>query len=142
MAGTQERTGSGSTGIDKQALYGDYRDHERLRLWWQGRLHRKATHKALDIPDDEDMNISTSSTSGLGWKELLSIGTIGLVGIGLLLWGFTALTRPTAPTIVQPNPPHVFQQSPPVVNVPQGPAPVVNVQQDKTQLPNYRMTVE
>jgi len=58
-----------STGIDKQALYGDFRDSQK----WQQNLHRKAAHKSLDIPDGELGNISTTTKTG--------IGALGAVGI-------------------------------------------------------------
>ncbi len=50
---------------------------------WRQDLFRRATHKALDIPED-DVNINTKS--GMGWKELLVIGVILLTGMGGVGW--------------------------------------------------------
>jgi hypothetical protein len=42
-----------TTGIDKNALYGNYQQSAQ----WRDDVARKATHKALDLIDGDDMNI-------------------------------------------------------------------------------------
>jgi hypothetical protein len=85
-------------------LYGEFIRNSR----WRDKLARKASHKSLNIPD-EDMQIN-SSTSGITWKELLVIGTL-LTG-GTLGYGY--LTGKGLPTIQErkitpssPTLPHV-----------------------------------
>lgn len=55
--------------LDKQALYGDFRDWAKKKM----RLGMKVAHKALDIAED-DMNI-TANRRG--------IGALGATGIAL-----------------------------------------------------------
>jgi len=62
--------------IDKQALYGRAIASQE----WQDRLCKKATHTALDIPEDVDIQ---ANKYGLGWKELLVL-VIGMLGAGAL----------------------------------------------------------
>lgn len=75
---------------------------------WRDRLHQRAAHKALDIP--EDMTVNANQSSGLGWRELLAIGAT-LAGLG---WIGKDIIRPpatppaAAPVIVAPpEPPRV-----------------------------------
>ena len=74
---------------------------------WRQNLERKATHKALGIPDD-DMNITTST--GMGWKELAIMSAL----IAAAAWAGMCFTNQPAP---QPQP---VQQPAPV----QHPLPV------------------
>lgn len=66
---------------DKNLLYGWWfksRD-------WQDSLHKKAAHKALDIPEDMgDITSTKQVQSGMGWKELVAIGAMGLGGAYML----------------------------------------------------------
>jgi hypothetical protein len=59
----------------KEYLYGRY---QRGEDWWN-RLHKKAAHKALDIPMDEDLHVN-NSRNGWGWRELLVLGGLALAG--------------------------------------------------------------
>lgn len=63
---------SNPTGIDKDALYGDYRkavdDRHKLAM--------KAAHKALDIAPDDDVKIEANKVSN-------GIGAKGVVGAAL-----------------------------------------------------------
>lgn len=82
--------------IDKQHLYPRYDEavRERVRVQnermrWQNQLSKQVTHKALDEPllEDDDMHVdarrnTTVSHTGLGWKELLLIGGLGLPVLG------------------------------------------------------------
>jgi len=74
---------------DKKYLYGEF--FKPLR--WKQRLAEKLAHKSLDIPMDDDMNI-TQTRNGWGWKELAVLS-----GLGLGAYGFTQIA-PTVP--VQP----------------------------------------
>ena len=78
--------------IDKEEHYGEFLKRER----WQDKLYQKLAHKSLDIPDD-DMNLNVKT--GMGWKELLAIGTVCCGGAGLASY----LTgRDHVPPTVQP----------------------------------------
>ena len=66
-----------STGIDKNALYGDYRDHMKK----QNRLYMRAAHKALDIPDD-DVGINTKTDNSRH-----GIGAIGATALAAIAGG-------------------------------------------------------
>jgi hypothetical protein len=57
------------------------------RVDWKDALHKKAAHKSLDIPDDMgDINAPKTmvSNNGLGFRELLAIGALGLGGFYML----------------------------------------------------------
>ncbi len=62
---------------DKGYLYGVFERWNANRLDWQGKLERRAAHKALDIPLEDEVFVQANK-SGLGWKELLVVGLIGL----------------------------------------------------------------
>ena len=70
---------------------------------WRQNLERKATHKALGIPDD-DMNITT----GMGWKELAIVGALIVGGI----WGGTKLIEQSPPQMPPVQQPPLLQPSP------------------------------
>ena len=101
----------------KAGLFGRYQNSEDAR----SRLAMKAAHKALDIPND-DVQINTSTSSGLGWKEM-AVVTAAIVGTAV---GTALLTRPTGQTSV--NPTTVVQPAqipqPPVANPPSKPIKV------------------
>jgi hypothetical protein len=91
--------------IDKKALYGRYQDAEDRRA----KLALKMQHKALDIPEEDDVNINVdkSTRSGLGWKEMLVI-VLGLLGTGGLgIGAYKAFNPPaqSAPTEQAPSQP-------------------------------------
>ena len=93
--------------IDKQALWGDFRDAERQNREWREKLANKAAHKALDIPLDGPglgVNVTKNESTGISWKEIAAVGGLGLGG----LLGWNALhdrPQPTPPApVVQPAP--------------------------------------
>ena len=78
---------------DKAQLYGRYQDHaddvrdhkNKMARWW-----RAAAHKSIDLADPEDdvqNSVQTTTTNGVGWKELALVGamTSGLGAGGYLL---------------------------------------------------------
>lgn len=73
---------------------------------WRQKLERKATHKALDIPDD-DMNI-TQTKVGIGTAGALGIaaaaGLPSMAAVGVLAW---ALLRDKGEPTPPPTPPAV-----------------------------------
>jgi len=64
--------------IDKEKVYGEYLNAQRKRR----RLALSAAHKALDIPEDDEVNI----INGFGWKELLVVAA--LICGSLLGWAW------------------------------------------------------
>lgn len=84
-------------GIDKQRLYGDYRD-QRLA---QDKLHLRAAHKALDIPEDPmSVNVTKSGIGALGAIGIAAAaGLPGLAAVGLALGVFDRLA-PQPPAAV------------------------------------------
>lgn len=76
------------------------------QLWtnhmnWKDQLHRKASHKALGIPEGEDLQVTNANQSqnGLGWKELAVIGATALGGGALYNnwnWGLGRDNPPAA----------------------------------------------
>src|SRR3990167_815679 len=85
---------SPSPEIDEEALYGVFLNSQR----WREKLSRRATHKALDLAD-EDMNISVQK--GMTWRELLILGLMCPAGLGVLLatHQFLAASPATQPHI-------------------------------------------
>lgn len=59
--------------IDKEQLYGEY----MARVRWRDKLQRKASHKALDVPDGDGTNI----INGISGKHLLGVGALVLAGL-------------------------------------------------------------
>lgn len=50
---------------------------------WQDKLHKRAAHKALNIPEEDVITSTNITNSGLGWKELLLMaGLVGGAGFG------------------------------------------------------------
>lgn len=71
--------------VNEDQLYGEFLKNMR----WRDRLARRATHKALNMTD-EDMNISVRN--GMTWRELLVIAGLatsllagGLAGLNQML---------------------------------------------------------
>lgn len=100
-------SGSNSTGIDKNALWGWWRSTQQ----WQEKLQRKAAHKALDIPDDEMQIKSTTNNTGIGAMGAVGIALAAAVpGLGALAVVapllLKQLDQPTKlpPVVTQPGP--------------------------------------
>lgn len=93
-----------SSTINKEQLYGQYLKTER----WRDMLHKKLAHKSLDIPTDEEMNVSnvhnTNTKSGCGWKEMLVL-LLGMVSAGGAAAYFLKPSTATQPTAVAPAQP-------------------------------------
>lgn len=93
---------SGNSGLNKDALFGEWLSSNR----WRQTLARKATYKALDIPD-EDVEINAQRT-GIGPGGVAAIvaaatlGPLGMAGISLL----SEMTDqpPVPPVAPQPAP--------------------------------------
>lgn len=73
-------------GIDKPGLYGVFQKGDD----WKQSLNRKAAHKALDIAEDMPINVR-NERHGMGWKELLAIGLLGMAGLGTTGGGLLGL---------------------------------------------------
>ena len=85
--------------VGKKALYGVWTNNFERRA----RLNEDATRKALDLPLEEDVNITTTNNvSGMTWKHLLA-GTVGLSGLGAIGILSGLLLRSPAPA-KQPPP--------------------------------------
>jgi hypothetical protein len=76
---------------DKNRLYGVFERSAK----WRDDLHRKATHKALDIADEMDFN-QTLTRTGMTWKELAVIAAM-LLGGGALGMHYFASERQAPP---------------------------------------------
>lgn len=100
--------------VDKQQLYGDYRDAQK----WRESLHKQTAHKALDIPVTDDLIQVTNTRSGLGWKELLAAAAVAATGFG----GY-ALLKPEHPTA----PPAMPTVTPPAIHAPAASPPKYEV---------------
>jgi len=86
--------------IDKEQLYGMFRDNQR----WRDGLHRKVAHMAMDIPDEADINVDNRK-SGLGVKELAMLAVVGGGGWLVNKWvDQQARPQPEPPAIVAPAP--------------------------------------
>jgi len=75
--------------VDKRAIRGEWLRNSR----WRDRLHNRAAHAALDIPEDEMIN-APRITNGLGWKELAVLAAT-VLGVA---YGVAKLTQPGAAT--------------------------------------------
>ncbi len=88
-----------SSQIDKEQLYGEYlNDHRR-----KSRMAEQLARKSLDLPDADDMQVTNTTTTGLGWKELVAMGVLvggGAIGGHLLTQSHDrdAITPPPAAT--------------------------------------------
>ncbi len=89
---------------NKEHLYGEFLNSMR----WRQKTARRATNKALDLPED-DVNTNVSNRTGLDWKGLAILGATVLGAFGL--YQFRPQAEPQAP------PPPLAQQAPaPVVD--------------------------
>ena len=79
---------SNDTLPDKEYLYGEFQRRQR----WRDRLAQKLAYKAVDIPEDEDVNVNVQN--GIGWKGMAVIAG-ALLGGGWLV--AAALQSPTSP---------------------------------------------
>jgi hypothetical protein len=70
------------------------------QIAWQQKLDKKLAYKALDIPMDDDMQIST--TNGIGWKELAVVAG-ALLGGGWLYCNSQAPAPIAPPAVVAPQ---------------------------------------
>lgn len=92
--------------IDKEALYGKF-DRSKER---KSKLSDEIIRKALDIPTDDDVNITTNNYTAprrsLPATILAGIGLASLLGVAAMI--ATTLTvnmsKPTAPIVEQLNP--------------------------------------
>lgn len=94
-----EQPTNGHSEIDKNAMYGRYQRGEDA----DRRLYLKTAHKALDIPFD-DMGIQATTNTGIGWKEILALGTLGAGGIAAAQFfqKDDVPDKPDPPPVVQP----------------------------------------
>lgn len=76
---------------------------------WRDKLERAAAHKALDIPEADDMGIAVTTRRGLGWPELLTLGGVALGGFYLA----RPLLAPSVPTAPPAIPPAIAQPAEP-----------------------------
>lgn len=90
------------TGIDKEALYGNFLAADRENRKWQGRLYRKAAHKSLDIPDDADVSIHSQTRHGIGGLAAAGIALASSLPLAALA-GSLLLKQP-GERIEQPGP--------------------------------------
>lgn len=69
-------------------------------LRWKSDLERRATHKALDIP--EDPMIQANRISGVTWKEIAAGGAVlaGILGAGKYLFDPPKADPPAATSTV------------------------------------------
>lgn len=79
---------------DKDYLYGEFQRGQR----WRDRLAAKLAHKAVDIPEDEDVNLNVQNSHGIGWKGLAVIAGALLGGAWLAKDAFKPPTLPPAAT--------------------------------------------
>lgn len=96
-------------GIDKDALYGRYQSREDA----QHDLHMRAVHKALDIPERDDVQISNNTKTGIG-----ALGALGIAaGAGIpsaIIAAIAMLSGQKPPATVPPPMPAVQQPVGPV----------------------------
>jgi hypothetical protein len=79
---------------DKNSLWGWWREGNA----WQPQLHKRASYKALDIPEEMgDIQANKSIVSGIGWKELAVLGALGIGGYQVTQNNTNTATPPPAP---------------------------------------------
>lgn len=95
---------------DKDYLYGKYQESRD----WRERLARQAAHKALDIGDTEDMNITNNIRRGLDWKGLAVVAATLVFGGGYVLPNVLSALPGQPPVVTQPptDPPSAKQPGP------------------------------
>lgn len=80
--------------VDKDQLYGKFQGPKD----WRDKLARALSYKAVDIAEDDPVNINVRH--GFGWKEILAVGTLGLGGWSA--WLFSNQPPPPAPAVTPP----------------------------------------
>lgn len=92
---------------DQPTIYNRYNEGEDRKQdaicdqrAWRSDLAKRVSHKALDIPMDDDMGDTniTNTKTGMGWRELAVIGSLMCGAIG----GGYMLNRPSVPAVVPP----------------------------------------
>lgn len=91
----------------KDSLLDQFRGLWKENAVWRDRLARRASHAALDIPDDE-MQIKGGDkitlNQGLGAKGLVGLAAaIGIPWIGAAALAYSIYTKPDAPSEI-PHP--------------------------------------
>jgi len=88
------------TDIDPAVIYREWTRNSR----WRDKLHERAAHKALDIPEDGEMN-NVGNRSGMGWKELAVIGAmVAGTGYGVAQFNNSNVTTEPAPPVASAPP--------------------------------------
>ena len=87
------QTSKESSGIDKQGIWGWWHDS----LKWKDKLEKQALHKALDIPEENDMQ-NVGNRYGMGWKEMAVVGLMVLGGYGLATYVPDLLSKESTET--------------------------------------------
>jgi len=99
------RSDDNKYGVDKGFLYGVY----QRGADWRDRLHKKLAHKALDIYDEDEMNVDNSRrVQGLGWRELLVL----LLAGGGFYWLWLNQTHQTHQPSPMPSAPAAAAAAP------------------------------
>lgn len=79
------------TDVDKQTLWGWW----YRQAAWRDQLDKRLAHKALDIPEADDMQ-NVGNRSGMTWRELAVIGVM-VLGAGWIAANHMSATQQTAP---------------------------------------------
>lgn len=111
--------------INGAQLYGRYQDKED----WKNNLHKKTVHKALNIPMDDDVQVTntTQNSQGFGWKELAVLAALGLGG--------AAIYKTSGPQLIQQTqPPAAASTTPPDISVPDTAYDVLFYDKDGNQI--------
>lgn len=69
-------------------------------------MSEQLARKSLDLPDVDDMQVTNTTTTGLGWRELLAMGLLvggGAVGGSLLPQRTTTVPSTSPPATAQPE---------------------------------------
>lgn len=99
---------TGSTGIDKQSLYGSFQGPSDKRAAWKDNLARQAAHKALDIPTEDDTRINAPKTinhNGVSPKAAMIVAALAAILGGGTFVGLNQLTAPTTAAKAPSAPP-------------------------------------
>ena len=88
--------------IDKNNLYGEFLKGEK----WRRNLAKSATHKALDIAEAEDVNLSVNKSTGVSTAGMIGVALAAglgpaLLGIAMLFKGGQAPTGGPADSAYQ-----------------------------------------
>jgi len=92
-------SGNGSE-INKGELFGEWMRGEK----WQRNLKKSVAHKALDIAEAEDVNLSVNKSTGIGNAGL--IGAVAAAGLGPAMIGLALLFKggTAPPPVTSPGP--------------------------------------